>query len=47
MDTITIVSELEDIKQSVAQIHLCLIGNEYTRNKGLVDDVSDLNIDIL
>ncbi len=41
MDTNTIVSELEDIKESLRQVHECLIGNEYTRNRGLIDEVAD------
>jgi hypothetical protein len=42
MDNTQIVQELEDIKGSLGEIHQCLLGSEFTRGRGLVDDVMDL-----
>ena len=31
--------KIDKIEQMVSQIHVALVGNEYTKNKGLVDAV--------
>lgn len=35
-------SRLEAIEEIVGQVRECLVGNEFSKNKGLVDDVLDL-----
>jgi len=38
---------LETIEEIVGQVRECLVGNEFTKNKGLVDDVINMKSRLL